>query len=96
MSQFTVSANELTRKHDSLSALKNTLKKQIDQFEAEGKKLDSMWEGEAKTKYSTAFTLDITKLKMFLKLVEDFLVILMTIISLYRNMEQKNISVASS
>lgn len=96
MSQFTVSANELSKKHDSLSALKNTLKSQIEQFEAEGKKLDSMWEGEAKAKYSAAFTLDITKLKMFLKLVEDFLIILTTIISLYRSTEQKNISVASS
>lgn len=96
MSQIIVSANELTKKKEALAALKKTLGTQISQFEAEGKKLDSMWEGAAKKKYSMALTIDVSKLKMIMKLVEDFIKVLSTIIALYNLMEKKNLSVASS
>ncbi len=96
MSQIIVSASELSRKKEALSSLKKTLASQISQFESEGKKLDSMWDGPAKAKYSLALTLDINKLKMFLKIVEEFISVLATIISLYKLMEKKNLSVASS
>lgn len=96
MSQIIVSASELTRKKEALSALEKTLKTQIGQFESEGKKLDSMWDGPAKKKYAAALTLDVAKLKLFLKVVEEFISVLSTIISLYKLMEKRNITTASS
>lgn len=96
MSQFIVSAKELSHKKEALSALKKTLSTQISQFESEGKKLDSMWDGPARKKYAAAMDIDVDKLKLFLKIVGEFISVLSTIISLYNKMESKNVSVASS
>ena len=96
MSQIIVSANELTNKKEALSALKKTFKTQIEQLESEARKLDTMWDGEAKQKYKLAMTIDIDKLKLFLKVIEEFIEVLATIISMYRLMEMKNANLASS
>ncbi len=96
MSQIIVSANELTRKKETLSALKKTLVSQVTQFEAEGRKLNSMWDGPAKKKYTAALTLDVAKIKLFIKVIEEFITVLSTIISMYKLMEKKNLTTAAS
>ena len=96
MSQIIVSSKELDRKKDSLVAIRSTLNTQIGQFESTGKKLDSMWDGPAKKKYALALSMDITKLKLLLKIIDEFISVLTKIIALYKLMEKKNVATASS
>ena len=96
MSQIIVSSEELSRKKESLVALRGTLNTQIGQFESTGKRLDSMWDGPARKKYAMALSIDIAKLKLLLKIIDEFISILSKIISLYKLMEKRNVATASS
>lgn len=96
MAQMVVSAREIANKKDSLMLLKGSLEKQITQLETLGNNLNSMWEGAAKESYVKGFKIDLAKMKLFLKALEEFINILTKIIQIYNMMEQKNIATASS
>ena len=95
MSQLIVSAQEITNKKNTLATLKNTLETQVSQMETLNRSLDGMWEGPAKEKYAAALNIDIAKIKLFIKVIGEFISILYQIIVLYKTMEKKNIATAT-
>lgn len=95
MSQFTISAQELSEKKETLSALKTTLETQVAQLESIGKSLNTMWEGPARESYARSLSIDLAKVKVFLKILGEFINILTKIISLYKIMEKKNVATAA-
>lgn len=96
MSHIIVSAREIESKKNSLVTLNHSLKNQIHQMETLGNSLNAMWEGEAKQSYVKRLGMDIGKLKLFMNAIEEFINVLSTIIQIYKMMEQKNISTATS
>ncbi len=96
MAQLIVSSQELRQKKDTLAQLAGSLNKQISSLEQMGKSLNSMWDGDAKENFVRNLNVDLSKLKLFVKLVLEFVAILEKIIELYKIMEAKNVSTAAN
>lgn len=95
MSQIIVSTKEIENKKNALMTLNSSLSAQISKLEALAKALSSMWEGTAKTSYLQALSVDIAKMKEFIKLVQSFISILQKIINIYEMMEKKSEAIAN-
>ncbi|MBQ6787684.1 MAG: WXG100 family type VII secretion target [Lachnospiraceae bacterium] len=96
MALIQVTAAELTTKANELRGLNGRFKSQVGNLESQEAALASMWEGEAKTAFHTAFNNDKTQMNAFYDLIEKYCQALETIAQKYGQAEAQNAEIASS
>lgn len=96
MSQFSVTAAQLRAKAEELTGLNSNFKSNVSDLEATEQNLSTMWEGEAKAAFHTAFTNDKTQMNNFSMLIEKYVASLLTIAAKYEQAEATNLETAST
>ena len=96
MAAFQVTSSELKAKAGELRELNAQFKTQVGNLETQEGALASMWEGEAKTAFDTAFKSDKGQMDSFYNLIEQYCVALENIAAKYDAAEAQNVSTASS
>ena len=95
MAEIRVTTAELRRKAEELKGMNSQFKAKVEDLTNCEQSLASMWEGEAKTAFHTAFNNDKIQWNNFHTLVEQYIVTLMNIATEYDNKEAINTSLAS-
>jgi len=95
MAEFNVTLSQLTSKADELEQLNATFDSMIKTLQETEASLGSMWEGEAKKGFHTAFTNDMTQLRNFYNAVVAYINALRQAIAKYVEAENKNVEIAS-
>lgn len=75
---------------------RNGFKSQVGNLETQEGTLASMWEGEAKEAFHTAFGNDKTQMDNFYNLIEQYCTTLESIATKYEQVEQQNLSTAQT
>lgn len=96
MALIQVTAAELRAKAGELRNLNSQFKTQTGNLESQEQALGSMWEGEAKTAFHTAFTNDKTQMDNFYNLIEQYCQALENIATKYEMAESQNVQTAST
>ena len=96
MALIQVTAAELTAKANELRSFNGQFKSQVGNLESQEAALASMWEGEAKTAFHTAFHNDKTQMDAFYDLIEKYCQALETIAQKYAQVEAQNTEIASN
>lgn len=96
MGEIRVTSAELRRKAEELRSLNSQFKAKVGDLTNCEKSLASMWEGDAKTAFHTAFNNDSIQWNNFHTLIEQYIVTLMNIATEYDNKESINTNIASS
>lgn len=96
MSQFQVTASELTRQAETLTQLNQNLQSQITVLENTEASLITMWEGEAKNAFHNAFQSDKAKMQNFKTAIDQYVAALQNIAAKYAQAEATNVSTAST
>lgn len=92
---ITVNTGTVKNKAQQLKNLNSSFKKQVDQLRTTESSLNTMWEGEAKNQFHTAFTRDITQMSNFYNAIEKYVQSLEQIVAKYESAESKNVATAS-
>lgn len=95
MSEIQVTTAQLRAKAEELRNLNSKFSTQVEELASEENSLNSMWEGEAKDAFHTAFNNDKTQMETFHAEVEKYVNALEQIIQKYEDAERKNASTAS-
>ncbi len=95
MSEFRVSVQELKSKVEALRSLNSQFKSAVSELESTENNLSSMWEGEAKTAFHTAFGNDKIQMDNFYNAIEVYAQKLETIMARYMQAESANIEIAT-
>lgn len=96
MAAFQVTTNELKSKTNELRELNAQFKTQVGNLENQEASLISMWEGEAKQAFDTAFKNDKAQMDNFYNLVIQYCAALENIASQYALAEARNASTAQT
>ena len=96
MAEFTVTSSELRNKAQELSRMNTQYKQEIDNLVAEEAALKSMWEGEAKEAFTSAFNRDKAKMDAFYSAIQDYIAKLGAIAAQYDASEGQNVATAGS
>ena len=96
MAAFTVTSSELKAKAGELRDLNAQFKTQTGNLESQEGSLVSMWEGEARNPFDTAFKNDKTQMDNFYNLIEQYCVALDNIAAKYDMAEAQNASIAQT
>ena len=96
MALIQVTAAELKSKANELRSLNGQFKSQVGNLESQEASLASMWEGEAKTAFHTAFNNDKVQMDNFYDLIEKYCQALETIAEKYQQAEAQNTETAST
>ncbi len=96
MAAFQVTAKELRTKAGELRDMNAQFKTQVGNLESQEQSLGSMWEGEAKKAFHTAFNNDKVQMDNFYNLIEQYCVALENIATKYEMVEAQNVSTASA
>lgn len=96
MAAFMVTAGQLKAKAGELRDLNAQFKSQVGNLESQESSLVSMWEGEAKNAFHTAFQNDKTQFDNFYNLIEQYCASLENIASRYDMAEARNVSTAQT
>lgn len=96
MALIQVSAAELKAKAGELRNLNSQFKTQVGNLESQEQTLISMWEGEARDAFNTAFNNDKMQMDNFYNLIEQYCVALEAIAAKYELAEAQNVSTAAS
>lgn len=96
MSEIQVTTAQLRAKAEELRNLNSKFSTQVEELSSEENSLNSMWEGEAKDAFHTAFNNDKTQMETFHTEVEKYVNALEQIIQKYEDAERKNTSTAST
>jgi len=96
MALIQVTASQLRSKAGELRNLNAQFKSQTSSLESQEQVLGSMWEGEAKTAFHTAFTNDKTQMDNFYNLIEQYCQALENIATKYDIAENQNVQTAST
>lgn len=96
MAAFTVTSSELKAKAGELRDLNAQFKTQTGNLESQEGSLVSMWEGEARNAFDTAFKNDKTQMDNFYNLIEQYCVALDNIAAKYDMAEAQNASIAQT
>lgn len=95
MSEFRVSVQELKSKVETLRSLNGQFKSSVGELESTENNLSSMWEGEAKAAFHTAFSNDKIQMDNFYNAIEVYAQKLETIMARYMQAESANIEIAT-
>ena len=96
MAAFQVTASELKKKAGELRDMNSRFESQVSTLESQELSLGTMWEGEAKKAFHTAFNNDKTQMTNFKLLIDQYCIALENIATQYEIAEAKNISTASA
>lgn len=96
MALIQVTAAELRAKAGDLRNQNAQFKTQTTNLESQEQVLGSMWEGEAKMAFHTAFANDKTQMDNFYNLIEQYCQALENIATKYEIAECQNVQTASS
>lgn len=95
MAEIRVTSAELRRKADELKNLNSQFKAKVEDLTNCEGSLASMWEGDAKNAFHTAFNNDKIQWNNFHTLIEQYIVTLNNIAAEYDNKEALNANIAS-
>jgi len=96
MAAFQVTAKELRTKAGELRDMNAQFKTQVGNLETQEQSLGSMWEGDAKKAFHTAFNNDKVQMDNFYNLIEQYCAALENIATKYEMAEAQNVSTASA
>lgn len=96
MAAFEVTSRELKAKANELRDLNGQFKTQAGNLETQEGSLVSMWEGEARNAFDSAFKQDKGQMDNFYNLIEQYCVALESIAAKYDMAEAQNVSTAQS
>lgn len=96
MAAFQVTSSELKAKANELRDLNAQFKTQVGNLESQEGSLLTMWEGEAKKAFDTAFKNDKSQMDNFYNLIEQYCVALENIAAKYDMAEAQNVSTAQT
>lgn len=96
MALIQVTASQLKTKANELRSLNGQFKAQVGNLESQEAALASMWEGEAKNAFHTAFNNDKVQMDNFYNLIEKYCQALETIAQKYEQAEAQNLQTASN
>lgn len=96
MALIRVTASELKTKASELKDLNGRFKSQVGSLESQEQTLVSMWEGEARDAFNTAFNSDKTQMNNFYNLINQYCSALELIAAKYDMAEMQNVSTAST
>lgn len=96
MAAFQVTSRELKTKASELRDLNGQFKTQAGNLETQESSLVSMWEGEARNAFDTAFKNDKAQMDNFYNLIEQYCVALENIAAKYDMAEAQNVATAQS
>lgn len=96
MSEFRVTASQLRQKAQELSQLNSSLNTEISNLQQSESNVCSMWEGEAKNAFHTAFTQDKTGMDNFKQAIDSYVQALNQIADSYERAEQQNVQIATT
>lgn len=96
MALIQVTASQLKTKANELRSLNGQFKSQVGNLESQEAALASMWEGEAKNAFHTAFNNDKVQMDNFYNLIEKYCQALETIAQKYEQAEAQNLQTASN
>lgn len=96
MAEFTVSINQLQSKAEELEQLNQTFDSMIKKLQETEAALGTMWEGEAKNGFHTAFTNDMIQLRNFYNAILAYVNALRQAVQKYAEAESKNVELAST
>lgn len=96
MAAFQVTSSQLKAKAGELRNLNAQFKTQVGNLETQEGSLMSMWEGEAKKAFDTAFKNDKVQMGNFYNLIEQYCVALENIAAKYDMAEAQNVSTATA
>lgn len=95
MALIQVTASQLKSKANELRSFNGQFKSQVGNLESQEASLASMWEGEAKNAFHTAFMNDKGQMDKFYELIEQYCQALETIAQKYEQAEAQNAQTAS-
>lgn len=96
MAAFQVTSRELRARAGELRDMNSQFKTQVGNLESQEGSLASMWEGEARNAFDTAFKNDKTQMENFYNLIEQYCAALENIAAKYEQAESRNVSTAQS
>lgn len=95
MGMIQVTATQVRAKAEEMQNLNAQFKAQTETLAAEEQGLGSMWEGQAKTAFHTAFTRDQSQMDEFHGLIGLYVQALLQIAAKYEQAEARNVELAS-
>lgn len=96
MGFFEVTSREIRSKAAALGELNGQFKGKENELENKEVELTSMWEGEAKTAFHTAFSRDKSQMDAFSSLIEQYVSALLEIAQRYEEAERRAAELAAS
>lgn len=96
MAEIKVTPAVVRSKAEELKGLNGQMKSKVEELTSSEQLLVSMWEGEAKTAFHTAFNNDKSQWETFYNLIEQYVVTLTNIAIEYENKEKMNAEIATS
>lgn len=96
MSQFSVTFQQIKSAIDQLTQLNSQLKSGIDNLESTEAQLCTMWEGEAKSAFDSAFKKDKGQMDTFHQAIQQYIVKLQEILDQYIKAESNNTNIATN
>ena len=96
MAEIKVTSSELRTKASELRQLNGQFKKAVDDMTATEGQLMTMWDGESKEVFHSAYTSDVNQMTEFYNTIEKYCQALETNAEKYDAAEQKNLSTAST
>lgn len=96
MSQFTVTFQQLTSAIEQLTQLNSQFKSATGNLETTEAQLCSMWEGQARDTFDTAFKNDKTQMDNFYNAIQQYIQVLQENLARYQKAEAENADIAST
>lgn len=96
MSQYRVTFQQLQSAIDQLTALNSQFGTAVENLNATETQLSTMWEGQARDTFHTAFQNDKAQMDNFKKAIQDYITALQGALSQYNRAEQTNTGIAST
>lgn len=94
MAEIMVTAAQLRERAETLRQLNESFNTQIELLQSSEKSVCSMWEGEAKQVFQTAFDQSKIKMDSFKQAIDQYANALLQIAQKYETAEQQNIQIA--
>lgn len=96
MSFIQVTSTELKSKAEELLGLNSKFQSEIENLMSCQSNLNTMWEGEAKDAFDSAFMRDKGNMDSFKSAMDQYIQALQVIAARYEEAEKKNVSTANS
>ena len=96
MAEFNVSISELANKANQLNELNQTFKSHVGTMTDLENGLNSMWEGEARNAFHTAFGNDVQQMGTFYNTVAKYVETLLNAAAKYQEAEMLNVEIGKT